>query len=70
MGVDPLTLTRRTGCRSSASPKGPSLGVLPAQTDVDPFFEQRAKGHVLSQGPVTHALAHHGRTRLQDTTEA
>lgn len=50
-------------------PERASLHVLSTQTYMDALFEQRAKGHVLPQSPVTHSLAHHVCSSLQDTTQ-
>lgn len=50
-------------------PEGTSLYVLTRQSDVDPFFQQRSKGHVLSQSPVHRPVTNHLGSTLQDTTQ-
>lgn len=51
-------------------PESPSLHILPAQSDMDPFFENRAKSHVLCQGPVNKPVLGHFWAGFQNPRES
>lgn len=48
------------------SPKCAPLYILPTESDVNAVFEERTKGHVLSQGPVHLPILHQVSSTAQD----
>lgn len=50
----------------SDSPEGAPLHILPAESHVDAFLEEGAKGHVLPEGPVHLPVLHQLGSTAQD----
>lgn len=51
---------------TQASPEGAPLHILPAESHVDAFLEEGAKGHVLPEGPVHLPVLHQLGSTAQD----